>query len=183
MLLLLVFDLLLKNFCVFFQFFQLNIVLFIELCDLGLIIRFSFLQSFKVYILCERLLRGFQKRWLIFLALLFGVVRKYFPDVYRLKLTFIEVRLLLTFPISNALVIVGGDDIEDLLSALFVVEDVFLEVVDGGVFGREEFSFRVVCDPPKCVSQIIVCSDRVPELIKSVCDEAEQEVPLLLVMD
>jgi hypothetical protein len=63
------------------------------------------------------------------------------------------------------------------------VEDVFLEVVDGGVFGREEFSFRVVCDLPKCVSQLIVCSDRVPELIKSVCDEAEQEVPLLLVMD
>ncbi len=63
------------------------------------------------------------------------------------------------------------------------MEDVFLEVVDCGVFGREEFSFRVVRDLPKFVSQIIVCSDRVPELIKSICDEPEQKVPLLLVMD
>ena len=29
---------------------------------------------------------------------------------------------------------------------------------------------------------LVVCSDRVLELIKSVCDEAEEEVPLLLVL-
>ena len=75
------------------------------------------------------------------------------------------------------------DDIKDPFSAFFVVEDVFLEIADGGVFGREEFPFRVVRDLPECVHQIIVCSDRVPELIKSVCDEAEQEVPLVFVLE
>ena len=74
------------------------------------------------------------------------------------------------------------DDIKDPFSALFAIEDVFLEVADGGVFGREELSFRVVRDPPECVSQIIFCIDRVSELIKSVCDEAEEEFPLLLVL-
>ena len=72
---------------------------------------------------------------------------------------------------------------EDALSALFAVEDVFLEVGDSGVFGREELSLRVVRDPPKCVSQIIVWIDRVPEIIKSVCDETEQKVPLLFILE
>ena len=75
-----------------------------------------------------------------------------------------------------------GDDNKDPISALFVVEDVFLEVADSGVFWREELSFRVVRDPPECVSQIIFCIDRVSELIKSVFDEAEEEFPLLLVL-
>jgi hypothetical protein len=51
------------------------------------------------------------------------------------------------------------------------------------VFGREELSLRVVRDPPKCVSQIIVWIDRVPEIIKSVCDETEQKVPLLFILE
>ena len=86
-------------------------------------------------------------------------------------------------PIFYASAIVVGDDNKDPISALFAVEDVFLEVADSGVFGREELSFRVVRDPPKCVSQIIVCNDRVPELIKSVCDETEQKVPLLFILE
>ena len=90
----------------------------------------------------------------------------------KLGLTFIGFRFLIALPILDAFTIVVGHDIKDPLSALFVVEDVFLEVADGGVFGREELSFRVVRDLPECVHQIIVCSDLVPELIKSVCDEA-----------
>ena len=79
--------------------------------------------------------------------------------------------------------IVVGDDRKDPVSALFVVEDVLLEVADSGVFGREELPFWVVRDPPECVCQFIIRSDIIPELIKSVCDEAEQKVPLLLVLE
>jgi hypothetical protein len=100
----------------------------------------------------------------------------------RLELTFVGFGFLLTIPIFNAAAIVVGYDIKDPFSALFVVENVLLEVADGGVFGREELPFRVVRDPSECLSQLVVCSDRVLELIKSVCDEAEEEVPLLFVL-
>ena len=115
--------------------------------------------------------------------LLVGVIRVCFHHILKLGLTFIGFRFLIALPIFDASTIVVGDDIKDPSSALVIVEDVFLEVADSGLFGREKFLFRVVRDPPKCVSQIIVCSDRVPELIESVSDEAEEEFPMLLVLE
>ena len=55
----------------------------------------------------------------------------------------------MALPIYYVASIVVCDDRKDPVSALFVVEDVLLEVADGGVFGREEFPFRVVRDPPE----------------------------------
>ena len=157
----------------------------LELSNLLIVLLLYFLQSFKILILRHRLVSALKCLLhsilpsLDLLLLLFRVVRINFI----LRLELVRFGIILPFPVLNLIGVEILEMHEDALSALFAVEDVFLEVGDSGVFGREELSLRVVRDPPKCVSQIIVCSDRVPELIESVSDEAEEEFPMLLVLE
>ena len=74
----------------------------------------------------------------------------------RLELKFVGFRFLLTIPIFDLSAVVFRDNHKDTLSALFVAEDVLVEVADCGVFGRKENPFRLVRDPPECVSKLIV---------------------------
>ncbi len=74
--------------------------------------------------------------------LLFGVRRVILPRVLRLVKTFIGFRLRLAFPTSIKIAIVIVYNPEDPISALLAVKNVFLEVADRGVFGREELALR-----------------------------------------
>ena len=114
-----------------------------------------------------------------FLSLLFRVVR--FTHILWLALLLVRFRITFARPILVFIAVEKLELPENAFSALFAVEDVFLEVADSGVFGREELPFRLVRDPLEFVSQVVVCSNYCLERIEFLSDDVRQESFLLLV--